>query len=401
MVVDAYGRGHKAGGRPDGGQYEVKRGVGSDDDLNVVVASRPHAVSDRARARIGGQLEAARMATGLTPPDCTGLGPRQVDRVLAAWLDGVKPGWRWDRRMLAASMPGDGFDYRDRDPVEPMVAEMIERVELGSADRPGRMVRKLRNVIPSDVDAMELARKFVHERAESLRRNYALDPTRCLSEEAYRAGICAPFHPERVFVSVLGLSAHRMRFGSRYLKAVDRWRDAHGGVLDDETRDRIWDESLREYVDAKRMAGSGLGNGLNFSDGRSVHEGRRLRMRVKDGVRLPFNGREDFESMYEEGRRRLREWAANYDDVGAGVDGDGRSVVDLADARNVMGGELYAAGETERRTYMLALERGMSGDELDRVALACGLDGDARVGLEARWRAERVLSVLGGRMMGV
>lgn len=421
MVMDGKGRSHKASGRPDGGQYEGRAGTASDDDLDLgavdarLAAAMPDmdgatrrrliaAVRDKAggprttgrqvsaegRARIDLERDAARTISGLEPPDCAGMGPRGAGRALAAWLDEVKPGWRWDRAALAASRPGVDGDYRDRDPIDPMTAEAIERGELGTADRPGRMVRRLREVIPSDVDAMELARRFIHERSESLRRNYALDPTRCLSEEAYRTGISAHFHPERVFVSTLGLSAHRMRFDNRYLKAVELWRAGHGREPDATTRDRLWDDTLAAYAAEKKAAGVSFGNGLNYSDGRSAHEGRATRMRT--GV--PFNGRQDFEDMYDAGRRRLREWSANYDDFSSRSDeGDASpAATGLASTRPVTGSELRGAGETERRAYKLALKHGYRGAELDRVAAACGFDETTRAGLEAQWRAERALA---------
>lgn len=426
MVMDSKGRSHKASGRPDGGQYDRRNGAGSDDDLDLDVmdarlaaampdmdeATRRRLISavrggtakttppawqmsPESRARIDLERDAARTISGLEPPDCAGMGPRGADKALAAWLDEVKPGWRWDRAALAASRPGTDGDYRDRDPIDPMTAEAIERGELGTADKPGRMVRRLREVIPSDVDAMELARRFVHERSESLRRNYALDPTRCLSEEAYRTGISAHFHLERVFVSTLGLSAHRMRFGNRYLKAVEQWRAEHDGEPDMATRDRLWDGTLAAYAEEKKAAGVSFGNGLNYSDGRSAHEGRATRMRTgADGSSVPFNGRQDFEDMYDAGRRRLREWSANYDDFSTQSDeGDASpDATGLASTRSVTGSELRGVGETERRAYRLALEQGHRGADLDKVAAFCGFDEETRTALEAQWRAERALT---------
>lgn len=385
MVMDANGRSHKASGRPDGGQYEGRTGVGGDDDLTMP------AHGDRVQS----MRDAARTIAGMEPPDCSGLGPVRANHALADWLDVNAPGWRYDRAALAASRPGMVEDYRDRDPVTVEKAEAIERKALGTAEHPGRLARYLHDWLPSDVDAMETARAIIHDRAESARRNYALDPTRCLTAEALVTAVDQSY-VERFFASrELRLSAHRMRVGHRYMDGVKEWKAAHGGATPGEVeRDAIWNRVLAAYVDEKNAKGSSFGGGLNYSDGRSAHEGRRARKyRLEDGSTVPFNGRKDFEGMWTRGQARIRAWSANYADFGGeSEDGSGRrDALDLGSSVSVTGSALRGVGETERRAYKLALSQGRSAAELDAVAKALGLDDGTRGLLEGEWRAEDTL----------
>ena len=387
MAVDARGNSHKAAGRPDGGQFDHKAGQGSDDDLEVQAAPMD---------KVALQVTAARAIAGKEPPDCTGLGPVKANHMLADWLDGEAPGWRYSRAALAASMPGVMDDYRDRDPVTPERAESIERRALGTSQRPGRLARHLREWLPNDVDAMETARSIIHDRAESARRGYALDPTRCLTEEAFKAAVDQS-SVERFFTSKdIRMSAHRMRVGHRYMDRVAEWKSNHKGVTPDgDTRDRLWDETLADYVAEKERTGASFGNGLNYTDGRSAHEGVRPRTyRGRGDLEEPFNGRKDFEGMFERGQARIRRWAANYADFSmTGEDGETTGdALDLASTTSVTGSALRGVGETERRAYKLALSQGRSAAELDAVAGAVGLDDKARGLLEAEWRAEAIIA---------
>lgn len=383
MTMDANGNSHKAAGRPDGGQFDKKAGQGSDDDLEAQAPEMD---------RVTLQMSAARAIAGKEPPDCSGLGPVKANHALSDWLDREAPGWRYDRAALAASLPGGVEDYRDRDPVDVTEAEAIERRALGTAERPGRLVRHLREWLPSDVDATETARGIIHDRAESVRRGYALDPTRCLTPEAFKAAVDQS-SVERFFTSKeIRMSAHRMRVGHRYLDRVSAWQSAHGGdAPDGATRDGLWDAALADYVAEKKAKGSSFGNGLNYTDGRSAHEGVRPRVYIdRNDMEEPFNGRKDFEGMYRRGRARIRQWAANYADYSmTGGDGDVTGdALDMASTTSVTGSALRGAGETERRAYKLALTQGRSPAELDAVAKALGLDGDTRGLLEAEWHAE-------------
>lgn len=383
MTMDANGNSHKAAGRPDGGQFDRKAGQGSDDDLEV----RPAAMD-----KVVLQVSAARAIAGREPPDCSKLGPVGANHTLAGWLDREAPGWRYDRAALAASMPGVVDDYRDRDPVDTAEAESIERRALGTPERAGRLVRHLREWLPSDVDSMETARGIIHDRAESARRCYALDPTRCLTPEAFRAAVDQS-SVERFFTSKeIRMSAHRMRVGHRYMDRVSEWKAGHkGSTPDGETRDALWDAALADYVAEKKAKGSSFGNGLNYTDGRSAHEGVRPRVYIdRNDMEEPFNGRKDFEGMYRRGQARIRQWAANYADYSmTGEDGDATGdALDMATTTSVTGSALRGVGETERRAYKLALAQGRSATELDAVAKALGLDGDTRGLLEAEWHAE-------------
>lgn len=141
----------------------------------------------------------------------------------------------------------------------------------------------------------------------------------------------------------------------------------------------------------KKAKGSSFGNGLNYTDGRSAHEGVRPRVYIdRNDMEEPFNGRKDFEGMYRRGQARIRQWAANYADYSmTGEDGDATGdALDMATTTSVTGSALRGVGETERRAYKLALAQGRSAAELDAVAKALGLDGDTRGLLEAEWHAE-------------
>lgn len=117
----------------------------------------------------------------------------------------------------------------------------------------------------------------------------------------------------------------------------------------------------------KKAKGSSFGNGLNYTDGRSAHEGVRPRVYIdRNDMEEPFNGRKDFEGMYRAAGedtpvgRELR--GLLHDRRGRRRD---RRRADMATTTSVTGSALRGVGETERRAYKLALAQGRSAAELD------------------------------------
>lgn len=107
MSVDRHGMSHKAKGSADGGQYEPKRGVGGDDDLDSRMAADLAAWDFKTRiermAAEGNGREATRLArlAGAYAPG---------DRI--PYMDGVQVAV-WDGRGLSTGMVHGGQVVED------------------------------------------------------------------------------------------------------------------------------------------------------------------------------------------------------------------------------------------------------------------------------------------------
>lgn len=265
-------------------------------------------------------------------PDEGTLQSHRARREYYQARDRAQQGWMYMDQFLKASEPaGDGHDWTSQ-PVCSLEREMelVERA-IGPEGRPGPVARKFLMVTGSPSQAQDLARTWVNGTLLALRRSCALDPTRCYSEPLVRA-MLAPgtVKLERILAKPpYRLSAHRSRIGNRYRERLDAYKREHGRV-DDRIRDRVWDETLADYVEEKMASGVSMGGGLYYSNGQDANPRHaHVRRAMEQGLPVPvrrnpdgsvFNGRADYERILADFRSQLHQHSLEADRASFGFD---------------------------------------------------------------------------------
>ena len=190
-------------------------------------------------------------------------GYNHTRRTLYDEYENRDKGWIWAENLLRATKPmPDGTDYTD----EP-VCTPEQEVEL-------RTRRSERNPIPATscdpctrgfpttCDAAKWPSRLADERLLALRRSCAVKPDHCYSARLVQSALSRPVRMEGILAQY-GLSAHRMRVGRPYLNNLEEYRRRTGDRNPSgETRDRIWNETLADYVQDKLARGKTFGGGL-------------------------------------------------------------------------------------------------------------------------------------------
>ncbi|MBT1161784.1 hypothetical protein [Bifidobacterium sp. SO1] len=315
-------------GRPDGGQYEPDANANTDADIT------PPAFIDRTDATAIRRLKSAFPEARIMPDGTVIAEPGSIDaklghkkdvRALEQWRR-EHPDAMWDEFFLRASKPGrdengNEYDYRN-EPVCTPEEEMRIRAHAVCWEEDGRrhygpVYRGLRSWFPSEAKCLEVAEMLVHERLLSLRRSCMDNATKSYSPKLVQYAAGQPVRVERILAKEpWRISAHRMRVGARYRDRCREWSRDHQGRLPSRTvRDRLWDDTMSDFILEKTRAGKSYGYGLLYSDGRSArpeHEGRPPRL---DGNGNPVNGREDFERMLSRGMSILTGDGIGFDDL--------------------------------------------------------------------------------------
>lgn len=348
MVTDIRNRSHRPKGLPArvAGTYEPTGGASDDSDLDAT----PIPAGNNAMRRRAYERNAE-----------------------------TRRGWEYAERLLAATLPGDGYDYRNEPVLTPEgELDLVRRAIIDDTDpdRPrwGPVMRAFAPFFPNRVECEEMARTWTDDALLALRRSCAIDPTK-----AYTPALAAhkllhePVRVERILArEPFNLSAHRMRVGIRYGRRIDEYRAAHGGRLPDgRERDRLWDEAMSGFIREKTETGASYGRGMYYSDGRSAdprtNAYRTGRIRRYKPTGKPFNARKDYEGMLRRGREALS----------AVTD------VTLADAMNLTDTEREQVGL--EAVYRQALDRGLDTRVLrDRL----GIDPATAAAWEEEYRRD-------------
>lgn len=336
MVMDANGRGHEPAGTTKGGRYTANPGADDDSDLEL---------------------------SG---------GYNHTRRTLYDEYESRDKGWIWAENLLRATKPmPDGTDYTDESVCTPEQEVELRTRAIGEESHPGYIMRSLHSWIPDNVRCREMAERLADERLLALRRSCAVKSDHCYSARLVQSALSRPVHMEGILAQY-GLSAHRMRVGRPYLNNLEEYRRRTGDRNPSgETRDRIWNETLADYVQDKLTRGKTFGGGLAYSDGSNAKPGRPDRkpwVDPKTGRTEAFNGRKDFEGMYERGMSAFNE---------QNLAGDFETAIDTHGVTDAMEG----GGDTIRNAYNLAFEQGLDVQSMNR---ALGLNAET----VERWREE-------------
>lgn len=233
----------------------------------------------------------------------------------------------WMNDLLAASRPvcdEDGnvtADWRGEPVVTPeREVEMLRRATWRVIDgeiRYGPFMRALKRWFPSEPECMDVAERMAEDRLMALRRSCVADPSKSYSERLVGHALTRPVRMETLLAKPpYSMNPHQMRVGMRYKARLDGFRAEHGDRLPDaRERDRIWDETMIDFVDGKLAAGKGFGRGMTLSDGHTADPRLKNQSKVRrDEDGRPYNGREHFERMWDRTRALLGQ-KREFDDI--------------------------------------------------------------------------------------
>lgn len=283
----------------------------------------------------------------------------------------------WDEKRLAATRgehAGESVVTREE--------EMgLMRRAVGDENHPGILMRGLRTWFPDPTMAAEIAWNVALQRILTARRGCVLDPERCYSPALANKNLLWPMHLEQVLTK-FGLSAHRGRFGRRYNARLEEWQRANKRAkAPDEVRDRIWDETMDDYVAEKKAKGVSLGHGLTYSDGRNANPDAKSGRRRMYGDEV-FNGRKDFEGMLSRFREAVNakcsaKMVLDRSDGGNDVEGG----MDRAAARGAWTSTSNVNTMNAKSVYRTAMRQGL---DLTTVRDRLGIDEEQA----SRWEDE-------------
>lgn len=248
----------------------------------------------------------------------------RVRRELYTRLDEERNGWLYEDEYLTATKPGPDADYTDEPVCSPGEEAWIVSRMLGSDETVnslGPVARKFLRYTDSPVQAYTMAQSWVADTLDAARRACALDETKCYSPRMVESLVKpSQVRYERILHDMYGLPAHLGRVGARYQKRLAQWRSEHDGRLTtmderdelygltvDEVKDRIWDDTMHDFIADKLARHVSFGGGMYYSDGSNANPKYRSMpyRRNPDGSR--FNGRKDYERHINEFRARLYE----------------------------------------------------------------------------------------------
>lgn len=400
MVTDINNRSHRPKGLPSrvAGTYEPSGGAGDDSDLadsgtgsDGIVVIDTRGLDDHWHG--GRRIHAPdtgrhpdRLPDGspwnlgdVVDPDAVRPGNNTLRDQLYLQNRATRRGWEYTEDLLAASRPGDSYDYREQPVMTPAEElELTRRAIIDDTDpdkpRWGPVMRAFAPFFPNRIDCEDMARKWTNDTLLAMRRSCAIDPTK-----AYTRALAAhkllhePVRVERILArEPFNLSAHRMRVGIRYGRKIDEFKAAnHGRLPDSRERDRLWDEAMSAFIQEKTESGASYGRGMYYSDGHSAdprtnaYQTGRIRQYKPTGE--PFNARKDYEGMLRRGREVL---AAN-DDFSI-VDATGRTSSERE-------------GIALEDVYRQALEQGLDTSILRKTL---GIDPNLAEQWEAKYRRD-------------
>lgn len=326
MVIDINNRSHVASGRPDGGQYETEN-QNTRGDTDITAPTDLETRQEAFRQRRARRSHTRQLFTN--PADFYQIlqekNPALIDpryghkknvRVLRELIE-KNPHVLWENILLAAHQPVVDehntiiADYRNEPVCTPEEEVKIRNHaimwEENGRKHYGPIMRGLRSWFPSESQCRETAEALVDERLIALRRSCLSDQSKSYSPRLVQYAVNQPVRVERIFAKdPYRISAHRMRVGRRYRDQCRKWSEQHQGRLPNrQTRDRLWDETMSDYIQEKIAKGVSYGHGLYYSNGKNARPEQADQPLRHDKNGNVFNGREDFERMLTNGMSAL------------------------------------------------------------------------------------------------